>query len=85
MCGIDEVVLICHQTLLDDKGIKSVSSPDMKMSRANGIDSLGIVTLILDIEEKLAIDLDNYLTDIRNSYYLKELIDIVQRCVYETK
>ncbi len=56
----------------------------MDLNRDTGIDSLGIVSLILDIEEKLNIDLDLYLAKIRKCTTIKELAEIIQ-VIYEEK
>jgi len=50
----------------------------MEFSRENGIDSLGIVSLILDIEEKLDIELDSCLAEIRQCKTLEEMIRTVE-------
>jgi len=78
MKKINEVVQKCHQEILDDAGIDVISNLDMKMSRENGIDSLGMVTLILSVEEELGIELDQFLSEIRNANYLKDFVDIIK-------
>ena len=82
---VEDAVLEAHNELMNDLGIDRVSKPDAKMSRGNGIDSLGIVTLILNIEEKLDIDLEPYLKEVRNSYYVKDLIDTVEKAYLQQK
>lgn len=83
--NVEEVVLQAHNQLLDSLGKERRSKPDAKMSRGYGIDSVGIVTLILDIEEMLDIDLEPYLQEIRNAYYVKDLINVVEKAYNEQK
>lgn len=82
---VEEAVLEAHNELLDELGKNERSTPDAKMSRGLGIDSLGIVTLILSVEEKLDITLDEYLADIRSSYYVRDFIEIVEKAYLEQK
>lgn len=82
MKNIDEIILPCHTILLKEKGIDKVSNIGMDISRENGIDSLGIVTLILDIEDELGIELDTYLPDIRKSKTINELIEVIKNVKY---
>lgn len=79
MKDVEDTVIKCHQKILDDAGIKEMSNLNMKMSRENGIDSLGMVLLILGIEEELGINLDQYLAEIRRACYLQELINIIKK------
>lgn len=79
MKNIDEVVKRCYQKVLDDSEIKTAIDLNMRMTRENGIDSLGMVTLILYIEEELGIELDYYLSEIRNAECLRDLINIVKK------
>ena len=47
-------------------------------NRESGIDSLGIVTLVLELEERLGIELDSCLADIRKAQTIDDIIKIVQ-------
>ena len=82
---VEEAVINAHNELLEELGIDLISSPEAKICRENGIDSLGIVTLILNIEEKLDIDLEESLKEIRNSSYISELIEIVENVYKDQK
>lgn len=82
---VEEAVLNAHNKLLDELGKSRRSTPEAKMSRGFGIDSLGIVTLILTVEEKLDITLDDYLAEIRNAYYVQDFIKIVEKAYFGQK
>lgn len=82
---VENAVLEAHNELLQELGIERISKPEAKMSRGFGIDSLGIVTLIISVEEKLDITLDDYLAEIRNSYYVKDFIQLVEKAYFEQK
>lgn len=85
MKNVEQAVLQAHDELLEELGVDRKSKPEAKMSRGYGIDSLGIVTLILNIEEKLDIDLEPYLKEIRDSYYVSDLIAVVVKAYSEQK
>lgn len=78
MNNIEQIVLESYGRLLDDKEIDAEPSINMKMTRENGMDSLGIVSLIIDIEEALEMDLDECLAQIRKCTTIQELIDIIR-------
>lgn len=76
--NVEKIVLEVHTKLMQEEGIPKVSNRQMKVNRENGIDSLGIVTMVLEIEEKLEIDLDDCLADIRRAGNIDDIIKIVQ-------
>lgn len=79
MFDVSKVVFEVHNDIMKDKGILDKQSDyDVEIRPRNGIDSLGIVTMILDIEEKLEIELDDYLMNIRKSKTIAELISVIQ-------
>ena len=69
---VEKIVLEVHTQLMQDDGIPKVSC------RESGIDSLGIVTLVLELEERLGIELDSCLADIRKAQTIDDIIKIVQ-------
>lgn len=78
MVDVQEVVLRLHNKLMKEEGIEGESSLDMEMRPRNGITSVAIVSLLLDIEEELGIELDDYLIQIRKSNTIGMFIDIVK-------
>lgn len=56
---------------------KDEISLDTKLGRESGIDSLGIVTLIIEIEEMFKINCDDFIIQIRNAQDVKSLCEIV--------
>lgn len=81
MCNIEKVVFECCRTVICDNGIQLPEiSPNTKLSRDNGFDSLGIVTLVLLVEEELGIELDDYLFEIRNCETIHEFANVIQKC-----
>ena len=81
MIKIEEVVLSCHNKLLKELKIEKKSSLDMEFSRENGISSLGIVSLIILLEEELKIDLDDYLMPIRECKTLADLVEVLKNVI----
>ena len=73
MKNIQEVVLRIHTEIMHQKGINQKSTPK------NGITSESIVIFILDLEEELGIELDDYLSQIRKAKTIQALIDIVRK------
>lgn len=51
----------------------------MEIRPKNGITSESIVIFILDLEEELGIELDDYLSQIRKAKTIQALIDIVRK------
>lgn len=78
MNRILESIMRCHNNIMKEQGIDKKSKPEMNLSRENGIDSLGIVNMILDIEEELDMDLENYLASIRKCKTVGELAFLIE-------
>ncbi len=53
---VEKIVLEVHTQLMQDDGIPKVSCREMCVNRESGIDSLGIVTLVLELEERLELN-----------------------------
>lgn len=77
MSELKEVVLKIHTELMKERGIDKVSSEDLEIRPRNGITSESIVSFILDIEDALNIELDEYLPRIRTCKTIGLFIDIV--------
>lgn len=78
MSKVEEVVLKCHNKLMESKGIDVKSSVDLEVRRRYGIDSLGIVTMIMEIEEMLEVELDDRLADIRKCRTIGEIVNVIE-------
>lgn len=78
MRDVKEVVFDTHNNLMKQRGIDKVSSLEMEIRPRNGITSETIVTLLLDIEEELGIELDEYLPQIRVCKTIGDFIEIVK-------
>lgn len=78
---VKKVVLDSHTKLMAERNIDKISSPEMEIRPKNGIDSLGIVNMILDIEETLHVELDSFLPRIRKCRTIGQLIEIVEEAV----
>lgn len=72
-----EIVFQSFLEMIKEEGLDIVSTEDMDINRETGFDSLGLVTFVLILEEKLGIDLDNYLGKIRECKKLQDVIDLV--------
>lgn len=79
--NISESVLECCRAVIEENKKDINVDESTLISRENGIDSLGMVTLVIDIEEKFDIDLDEHLSDIRKCKTIGELIEIVAKVV----
>lgn len=79
MDRIEETILRLHTDLMKSMGIVQVSSMDMEIRPQNGITSESIVTLLLDIEDELDVELEAYLADIRKCKTIGLLVDIIKR------
>lgn len=83
MSRASEAVLNSHNMILKERGLNLQSSQEMTLNRECGMDSLGIVTFILNIEEELAIELDEVLGDIRRSKSISEVIEVIENAIGE--
>jgi acyl carrier protein len=75
-------VLACYKQLLVERGISidgSEISIDTTITRNNGLDSIGIVNFLMILEESLGKELDEVLTEIRNSKTLRDIADLLER------
>lgn len=75
----DKEVLNAYNKLCCNQ--KEKTTLNIETTRENGINSLSIVSLILDIEDVFEINLDDSLKEIRSAKTLKEIADIVDRVV----
>lgn len=76
---IKESVIECIETIISETVSGIVIDENTIISRESGIDSLGIVSLVLELEDKFEIDLDNYLADIRSCKDVNSLIEVVTK------
>lgn len=76
---IEKTVLDIHTKIMNQRGIDRVSSGDLEIRPRNGITSESIVTFILELEEALDIELDEYLPEIRKCKTISLFIDIVKK------
>lgn len=79
---VNDAIIKNFQQIVDESGIEAVITEETELNRDMGIDSLGIVNLILSIEEDLEIELDDYLAEIRNAHTVKELSAIIEKACY---
>jgi acyl carrier protein len=74
----DVVVESCKKVIKENDENINVTE-ETEISIGNGIDSLGIVTIIFEIEEQLEIELDEYLSHIRRCKTIGDLIGVVEK------
>lgn len=79
MDKVKAVVLEMHTKLMKESGIDRESLPELEIRPRNGITSESIVALILDIEEALGIELDDYLAEIRVCKTIADFIEIIEK------
>lgn len=83
--NINESILECCKSVIEANNEQIMVNESTLISRENGIDSLAMVTLVIDIEEKFNIDLDEHLSEIRKCKTIGQLIEIVTEVVLEYK
>lgn len=84
MINVENVVIEVVDRLLKEAGKQVNVNGDLRFLRENGIDSLMLISMILEIEESLEIDLDEYLAELRKSRHLIDFIEVVKSC-YKTQ
>lgn len=77
MEDIIQIILETHNAILQKEGISKKSDLSMELNRENGLNSLTIVLLILEVEERLEVNLDEVLPKIRKASNLQEFAEIV--------
>ena len=74
---IKETVIMCCREIIEKSRGNIEVDMDTAISRDKGIDSLGIVNLVLELEDKFGVELDNYLADIRKCETIRDLVDVM--------
>lgn len=69
--NIKEKVLECCEMIIAESDVNVVVTEELELTRESGIDSLGLVSLVLELEDALEIDLDEYLLEVRNCKTIK--------------
>ena len=76
---IDEIVISSFKEVVEESGAKIEHiSLATEASREYGLDSLGIVNCVLAIEDKLDIELDGVLAQIREAKTLGDISNIIR-------
>jgi len=83
MRDVKEVVLGCYENLVKEKGVDITPDLEVRIRRENGLDSLGIVNFIVEIEEELDASLDSVLKEIRKVKTLGELVTLIEKAISE--
>lgn len=74
---IEAKILECQRRIYENNGLDIEPSLEHRFDRDHGIDSLGVVDFVVNLEDELGIDLDNVLGQIRNCKTFKDIVDIV--------
>ena len=77
MKNVERIVYESYSKVVGDT--TNIPHKETELSRENGLDSLEIVSLILEIEDSLGVSLDAHIKDIRESRNLGELIQIIEK------
>lgn len=79
MQEFENIVIKCCQEVVSENRSDIQVDMDTCLTNELGFDSLGIVSLVLLLEEKLEMDLDEYLMEIRNSNNVAQLVQVIYR------
>ncbi len=74
---IRETVTMCCKKIMEKSRGSIEVDMDTAISRDKGIDSLGIVNLVLELEDQFGIELDDHLGDIRKCETVRNLVDVM--------
>lgn len=75
---IKNAVITAFKTVSEEQGIDMEINMDTPLTRDNGIDSLGFVNLIVEIEDNLDITLDNVISKIRKCLRVKDIVNVIE-------
>ncbi len=73
-----KLVIEAYREIAKNSVNKEITIND-EISRELGFDSLGMVEFIINLEEKLDIELDNCLAEIRNAKTIGDVINILNQ------
>lgn len=77
MENVENIVLESAKAIIKEKELNVELDLDVIMSDGTGFDSLGFVTFVLELEDKISFDLDPILPDIRASKRLRDVVDLI--------
>lgn len=76
--NIEEKVLECQRILYEDNNIEIEPSLEDNFDIEHGINSLGVVNFIVDLEDLTGMDFDNVLGKIRGCSKFRDIVDIIK-------
>lgn len=72
-------VIECINRVIEEMELDAVEvTESTPLTREYGIDSMGLVSLVIELEDTFDIELDDYLADIRKSATVSELVGVIQ-------
>lgn len=77
MNNVEQAILVAYARVLENSDIEGVPNLDCRIGRDPGLDSLGIVNLVFEIEDTLNLSLDSVISSIRDSKTLRDVAFIV--------
>lgn len=73
-----ELVSQCYKNVLAEDGIIKEITPETPVMDEGGLDSMGIVSLIIELEDQFNLDLDDHLLEIRAAKNVSQLVTIIE-------
>jgi acyl carrier protein len=78
MENIENIVVAAYENLLRAAGIEGTASLESRLGRSPGLDSLGLVNLIFEIEDMIGFSLDAAISSIRDSKDLRGVSNVIK-------
>lgn len=75
-----ELVSQCYKNVLAEDGIIKEITPETPVMDEGCLDSMGIVSLIIELEDQFNLDLDDHLLEIRAAKNVSQLVTIIETC-----
>lgn len=85
MSDVKKIVYDALKEVFSESNVDMEPYDDLELNRESGIDSLGIVTLVVLLEEKLKINCDQYLANIRNCKRVIDLVNLMEKISKDDK
>lgn len=76
---IEEIVLAGYKQVIEENNMCVEASIKNTVTREMGLNSSSIVEFIMFVEEKLDINLDSVLKEIRNCKIVEDIVDVVEK------
>lgn len=78
-----EIITICERIVELMDNVKHDYDKTTKLERENGIDSLALMNILIEIENLYHINMDRYMTEVGKAKNIGDLVTVVKMAIEE--